>query len=218
MTVTKLKEILLFMDEIVVPIVDNMKDKQYPTPEEFTYWKSRENRTFFIDYEIDECYDLLELSKIIIQMNMEERDIPDDELKPIYIFIHSYGGDIEQANYFCDLVQSSRIPIVTIGMGVAMSAGFLIFLSGRRRYAFKHCQMLVHSGSVGFQGTAEQIEEAQKNYKKQLDSMKAYILERTSIDEKTFNKNRNKDWYLTSDELEKYNIADKIITSFEDIL
>lgn len=206
------------MDEIVVPIVDSMKDKQYPTPEEFTYWKARENRTFFIDYEIDECYDLLELSKIIIQMNMEERDIPDDELKPIYIFIHSYGGDIEQANYFCDLVQSSRIPIVTIGMGVAMSAGFLIFLSGRRRYAFKHCQMLVHSGSAGFQGTAEQIEEAQKNYKKQLDSMKAYILERTSIDEKTFNKNRNKDWYLTSDELEKYNIADKIITSFEDIL
>lgn len=34
------------MDEIVVPIVDNMKDRQYPTPEEYTYWKSRENRTF----------------------------------------------------------------------------------------------------------------------------------------------------------------------------
>ena len=85
-TVTKLKEILLFMDEIVVPIVDNMKDRQYPTPEEYTYWKSRENRTFFIDYEIDECYDLLELSKIIIQMNMEERNIENPE--PIFIFIN----------------------------------------------------------------------------------------------------------------------------------
>lgn len=204
------------MDEIVVPIVDNMKDRQYPTPEEYTYWKSRGNRTFFIDYEIDECYDLLELSKIIIQMNMEERNIENPE--PIFIFIHSYGGDIEQANYFCDLVQSSHIPIVTIGMGVAMSAGFLIFLSGVRRYAFKHCQMLVHSGSAAFQGTAEQIEEAQKNYKKQIDSMKEYILERTDIDEKTFNKNRNKDWYLTCDELEKYHITDKIITSFDEIL
>lgn len=204
------------MDEIVVPIVDNMKDRQYPTPEEYTYWKSRENRTFFIDYEIDECYDLLELSKIIIQMNMEERNIENPE--PIFIFIHSYGGDIEQANYFCDLVQSSHIPIVTIGMGVAMSAGFLIFLSGVRRYAFKHCQMLVHSGSAAFQGTAEQIEEAQKNYKKQIDSMKEYILERTDIDEKTFNKNRNKDWYLTCEELEKYHITDKIITSFDEIL
>lgn len=204
------------IEEIVMPIVNSLKDKQYPTPEEYTYWKARKNRTFFIDYEIDECYDLLELSKIIIQMNMEEREIENPD--PIFIFIHSYGGDMEQTNYFCDLVQSSHIPIVTIGMGVAMSSGFLIFLSGKRRYAFKHCQMLVHTGSAGFQGTAEQIEEAQKNYKKQLDSMKIYILERTSIDEKTFNKNKNKDWYLTSDELVKYNIVDKIITSFDEVM
>ena len=32
----------------------------------------------------------------------------------------------------------------------------------------------------------KQIEEAQKNYKKQLNEMKEYILERTNIDEKNF--------------------------------
>lgn len=42
--------------------------------------------------------------------------------------------------------------------------------------------------------------------------MKSYILERTSIDEKTFNKNRSKDWYLNDDELIKYNVVDGIIT------
>lgn len=205
-------------NELVIPIIDNMKDKQYPTPEEYTYWKSRENRTFFIDYEVDECYDLIELSKVIIQMNMEEKDIPQNELKPIFIFVHSYGGDIEQANYFCDLLISSRIPIITVGMGVCMSAGFLIFLAGHKRVAFKHCQMLVHSGSAGFQGTAEQIEEAQRNYKKQLEEMKHYILSRTNIDEKTFNKNRSKDWYLTSDELIQFNVIDKFVDTFKDIL
>lgn len=204
-------------NEIVLPVIGDIKDKQYLTPEEYTYWKSRENRTFFIDYEIDEYYNLIELSKVIIQMNMEEKDIPQNELKPIFIFVHSYGGDIEQANYFCDLVQSSHIPIVTVGMGVAMSAGFLIFLAGHKRVAFKHCQMLVHSGSAGFQGTAEQIKEAQRNYEKQLEEMKAYILERTGIDEKTFKKNKDKDWYLSCEELEKYKIVDKIITSFDDI-
>ena len=205
-------------NELVIPIIDNMKDKQYPTPEEYTYWKSRENRTFFIDYEVDECYDLIELSKVIIQMNMEEKDVPQNELKPIFIFVHSYGGDIEQANYFCDLLISSRIPIITVGMGVCMSAGFLIFLAGHKRVAFKHCQMLVHSGSAGFQGTAEQIEEAQRNYKKQLEEMKHYILSRTNIDEKTFNKNRSKDWYLTSNELIQFNVIDKFVDTFEDIL
>lgn len=39
--------------------------------------------------------------------------------------------------------------------------------------------MLVHSGSAAFQGTAEQIEEAQKNYKKQIEQMKSYILDNT---------------------------------------
>lgn len=48
--------------------------------------------------------------------------------------------------------------------------------------------------------------------------MKRYILDKTSIDEKTFNRNKNKDWYLTSEELVKYNIVDEIITDVSIIL
>ena len=209
---------MLFIELLEIPLVGNTKESELPTTEEYTYWKDRKNRTFYVDYEIDECYSLVELAKIIIQMNIEERDIPKEQLQPIRLFIHSYGGDLEQANFFCDLVQASRIPIITIAMGVAMSAGFLIFLSGHKRYAFKHTQLMVHSGSAAFQGTAEQIEEAQKNYKKQIEEMKTYILEKTTIDEKTFNKNKNKDWYLSSDELLKYHVIDEIITDLSVII
>ena len=197
------------MDIFSLPIIEELKDKQLPSPEEYTYWKDRANRTFYVDYEIDDDYSLIELSKIIIQMNIEEKDV--ESPAPMRLLIHSYGGDLEQCLYFCDLIKSSRIPIITVAMGVAMSAGFLIFLSGSKRYAFKHTSMLIHSGSGAFQGTAEQIEEAQKNYKKQIEAMKSYILENTSIDEKTFNKNKNKDWYLSTDELTKYNIIDDFI-------
>lgn len=204
--------------EILLPnILADAQNDKYLSPEEFTYWKARENRTFYIDYEIDEMYNLVELGKIIIQMNMEEKDIPKEELKPIYLWIHSYGGDLEQANSLIDIVSASRIPVITIAMGVAMSAGFMIFLSGHKRYAFKHSNLMVHEGSAAFSGTAEQIEMAQKNYKRQIEEMKAYILERTDIDEKTFNKNKSKDWYLTSDELVKYNVVTKLVESFEDI-
>lgn len=198
-------------------IPTDLKDVSLPSPEELSYWESRKNRTFYIDYEIDDDYMLIELSKIIIQMNMAEKDIPKEELKPIYIYIQCYGGDLDQAFQFCDLLEASRIPIITIGMGVAMSAGFLIFLSGHRRYAFKHCQFLAHSGSAGFQGTAEQIEEAQKNYKKQIEQMKQHILSHTAIDEKTFNKNKSKDWYLINDDIEKYGIA-KVINNLDEII
>lgn len=210
--------------EFALPMLGDYKDNPFPLPEDYNYWKSRSDRTFFIDYEIGEDYPdgttdarLVELCKTIIQMNMDEKDIPKEELKPIYIYIYTFGGDMVQATSLCDICLASRIPIVTIGMGVAMSAGFLILLAGHRRYAFKHCQMLVHSGSAGFQGTAEQIEEAQRNYKKQLAEVKDYILSRTEIDEKVFNRNKSKDWYLKKEEVTQYKVIDKYIDSLDEV-
>lgn len=205
------------LEELLLPLVEDTRESDVPLPEEYDYWCNREKRIFYIDYEINDDYRLIELSKAIVRMNFEERNIPKEELLPIYIFIHSYGGDIESSFYFCDLIISSRIPVITVGMGACMSAAFLIFLSGHKRYAFNHTQMLAHSGSAGFQGTAEQIEEAQKNYKKQINDMKEYILKRTSIDEKLFNKNKAKDWYLNSDDLIKYNVIDKFVEDINDI-
>lgn len=206
------------MELFKLPLVESLKDSPYPSPEEYTYWNDRNSRTFYVDYEVDEDYMLIELGKIIIQMNIAEKDIPKEELKPIRLFIHSYGGDIEQANFLCDLIKSSRIPVYTIAMGVAMSAGFLLLISGHKRYAFPHTQTLVHTGSARFQGTAEQIDEAQKNYKRQINGMKDYILEQTEIDEKTFNKNKTKDWYLSSEELISFKVVDEIISDITTIL
>ena len=106
------------MDNIVLPVIEGISNKDVLTPEEYNYWTSRQNRTFYIDFEVDETYELMEIAKVIIQINMSEINIPKENLKPIYLFVHSYGGDIEQANFFCDLVMSSRVPIITIGMGL----------------------------------------------------------------------------------------------------
>jgi len=197
-------------------ILTGCESEKYISPKDFTYWKARENRTFYVDYEIEDDYALIELSKIIIQTNMEEKDIPKEELKPIYLYIHSFGGDVYQANFVADLIMASRIPIITIAMGTAMSSGFILFLAGHRRYCFQHSQLLVHEGYAQFGGTASEIEQAQLNYKKQLNDMKAYVLSRTLIDEKTFNKNSKKDWYLTKEEIEKYKIG-TIINDFDEI-
>lgn len=200
-----------------LPIIGNAKASEIPAPEEYTYWKLRENRCFTIDYEIEDDYALLELGKVIIQMNIDEKDIPKEELKPIYIFIHSFGGDGFQGNYFADLLIASRIPIVTVAMGAAMSAGFEILIAGHKRYAFKHSQTLVHAGYASMQGTQSEIEEFQKNNKKQLARTKEYVLSRTKIDEKMFNRNKNKDWYITGDDLVTLGVVDKLIDNIEDI-
>lgn len=199
-----------------VMIPEEIKNCTLPSPEELEFYKLAAKRTYFVDYEIEEDYRLMELAKTIIRMNVEEMDIPEEELKPLYVWIMSFGGDLSQANFVCDLFKASRIPIVTIATGAAMSAGFLLFLAGKRRYVFEHSQLLVHEGAVAFQGNAEEVKSAQKNYQRQLDQMKDYILSHTDIDAATFSKNRKRDWYLTLDEIKKFNIA-KVITSFSEI-
>lgn len=205
--------------EELVPAIPIMAAKQsdIPTPEEYDYWDNRGKRIFFIDYELDDEYRLIDLSKTIIKINRDDVGIPVEDRVPITLFIFSYGGDAHQASFFADLLISSKTPVVTVATGVAMSAAFEIFLAGDKRYAFEHTQMLVHSGSASFNGTAEQIEDAQKNYKKILERSRSYVMERTDIDEKTFNKNRSKDWYLTKEDFLKYHIVDKIITSLDEI-
>lgn len=205
--------------ELSLPVIDlreSLEEMSLPSPEEYDYWVGRKNRIFYVDYDIDENYGVIELSKAIFQMNIEEMNIPEDELKPIIIMIHSFGGDVFQANYFADLLIASRIPIYTVAMGSAMSGGFHIFLAGHKRFVFEHSQLMVHKGYGGFEGTADEIEQFQKNYKKLQDEMKEYILSRTDIDVKVFNKNRSKDWYLTKDEIEKYNVA-KVIKNITEI-
>lgn len=181
------------------------------------YESLKKNRIFFIDYEIDESYALIELSKAIVEMNANERYIPENELQPIQLWIHSYGGDTYQARFFCDLVEASRIPIITVATGAAMSCGLLILLSGKRRYAFKQSEVLIHQGYASFSGTAQEIEEAQTSYKKQLKIMKSYILERTKISDSLFKKQEKKDWYVSGEELISLGIVDKIVSSITDI-
>lgn len=207
------------MEEILLPLIELEKDLSevtLPKPQDYDYWQNRKERIFYVDYEIDEAYELMELGKTIMYLNKSEMSIPVEELKPIYIMIHSFGGDVYQAMWFADLIISSRIPIVTVALGTAMSSGFIILLGGHKRYAFKHSQLLVHEGYAAFQGTASEIEQAQENYKKQLDDMKTYVLDRTHIEEKVFNKNKKKDWYLTKDEIIKYDVAE-IINTLSDI-
>ena len=206
------------MDDTIIDLefLKDFKDITLPDPSEVEYWKLAKHRTFFIDYEIEEDYCLIELTKTIIRMNIEESKMPEKDLKPIFLYIMSFGGDLDQANFMCDLIESSRIPIVTIATGAAMSAGFLIFLAGKRRYVFQHTQLLVHEGSASFSGTAEQVMQAQENYQRQLEQMRDYIISHTDIDTETFDKNKSKDWYLSVDEIKKYNLA-KIVKNFKDI-
>ena len=209
------------MSDILLQSVEHLlktySQMELPDPEDLDYYIGRNNRTFYIEdviYRDDSGYsEMSQLIKNIISINIEDIGKPINERKPVLILIDSPGGDLDLAYSLVDVIKSSKTPIHTIGLGNVMSAAFIIFLSGHRKFLFPHSQLLCHQGSVSVAGSASDAEEAMKNYKKTLDKMKTYILENTKIDAKTFNKNQKRDWYISTDDaVNLYGIADEIIT------
>ena len=199
--------------DIVIP--KSITNMELPAPELVQFYKDYDNRNIFIS-DIDE--DLFATTKLIYDYNASDKGKPIEERKPITIQIMSYGGDLYQAYALISAILASTTPVITINCGIAMSAGLLILLAGHKRYAMKYSTAMIHSGSGGAQGTYEQMEEQQKNYKKLVDLMRNYIMERTTIDSKLFNKNKTKDWYITNSEQVELGIVSKIVENLDEIL
>lgn len=199
--------------DIVIPPEADVK---LPSPDLVHYYKDYDERNISIDYDIDD--NLFEVTKQIMEYNRKDKDIPVEKRKPINIYVMSYGGDLYQAYALISTMLASKTPIRTINMGVAMSAGLLILLAGHERYAMKYSTAMIHSGSGGTQGTYEQCEEQQKNYKKLVDMMRNYILERTNIEVRLFKKQWTKDWYLTDKEQVELGIVSNIVDDLDSIL
>ena len=204
------------MEQLAIAIPDQIENLSLPNPELLQFYKDVENRVIWIEGEIDES--LFESSKLIMNWNKEDKEIAPENRKPIKIFINSPGGTLEDTLSFVGLVGISKTPIITVNMGIAMSAGLLILLAGHERYCLKRSQALIHSGSGGIQGTYEQIEENQKAYKKMVEDMGVYIRSKTNIDTKLFNKNKAKDWYLTDSEQVELGVVSAVVEDIYSIL
>lgn len=211
--------------QIEIPnIMKSYSNLELPDPDDEIYYIAKTNRIFYIDYEIyreqgTDYSSLTQLIKTIININIEDAVKPVEERQHIVLLIDSPGGDIDIAFSLSDVIKASVTPVYTVALSKTMSAAFIIFLSGHKRFVFQHSQLLCHQGSVSMGGSASEFEEATKNYKKLLDKMKNFILENSKIDAKTFLKNQKKDWYISSSEaVEQYGIADKVIDNLSEIL
>lgn len=203
-------------DLLQISIPRDLENLQLPSPELLTYYRNLEDRVIWIDYGVDES--ILEVSKLIMYFNKRDQDVPAEERKPIKLLLYSYGGDGQACFSLLDVIGLSKTPVYTYNMGVAMSAGLLILLAGHKRFCLKNSTALAHSGSGGASGTFEQTEAQMKDYKRFVDTMRNYIIERTNIDVKTFNKYKNKEWYLYSEDQIKHHIVDKIVDDITEII
>lgn len=205
--------------EILLPeILEDAKSDKYISPEEYSYWSLAENRIFYITG--DELYaeDFLEIGKQIIMINKVDQGKDVSQRIPVKVLIYTYGGDLHGVYSLSSIIMASTTPVITVNMGLCYSAGGLLLMSGHKRYCLHRSQCLIHQGSGGAQGTFSEMEQSQANYKKLVSEMKEYILSRTKIDDKLFNKKKTIDWYISDQEQIDLGIVDDFLEDINDIL
>ena len=204
--------------ELLLPEVKtsgNLASMQLPDVGDYNYWNFFNNRIICIDGEVEDWdYNVV---KSIIQLNFADNGIPKEERKPIILLIDSNGGLLSTMFSIIDAIACSVTPIWTVNMGEALSAASLIFLAGERRFTTKNSWCMTHPGSGGIQGNFTETQEQQKVWKEQVEKMGAYIMERTGMEEKTWKKYKNKDWWLNSNQQIEFGFATEILESIDDL-
>lgn len=133
--------------------------------------------------------------------------------KPIEIYIDSYGGYAYQMMGLIGVMEKSITPIHTITTGVAMSCGFMILISGHKRFAYSSATMMYHQVWSGMFGKVQELEEELIETKRLQKFVETITLKKTRMTKSMLqnNKEKKQDWFITATEAFKLGIIDKII-------
>lgn len=203
------------LSTFLLGVPDKIANLQLPDPVLRDYYRDEEDRTFWLDDDIDAS--TLDLIKMIVRCNKEDKDIPVEDRKPIKIMIDSGGGEIQVMLAIIKAIKMSKTPVYTIVYCFAMSAAAQILAAGHKRYAFPGTCVMVHSGSAGMSGTMEQVESQKKYVEAIVKRANSEFVNCTKIDAKTLKRKGASDWYMDEDEALKFGIVDEIIQGYDDL-
>lgn len=202
-------------ENMIVEIPKDVETLQLPDPSLLLYYKNYKDRIVYMDFEIG--VDAYEIAKELIRWNLDDKDIPVEERKPIRLMLFNGGGSADVMMCIYDIIKSSKTPIYGYNLGLCASAAFWIFAGCHRRFMMKNANVLIHDGSAEFSNTGSKILDNMKEYKKTIEVLQNMILENTKIPKATLTKKWKDEWNLGADECLKYEICDKIVDSLDEL-
>ena len=121
----------------------------------------------------------------------------------IRVHVMSEGGDIFSGLNIMNVLERSRVRVVTIAQGSCCSAATFILLGGSERRMGRNAYVLIHQISTEFWGNFQDL-------KTEMKMLQKMYLTKTRIPEKKFKKLMKKDLYLSPDKCLKYKIVDAV--------
>ena len=169
---------------------------------------------------------LTDVTRIILEINaeddraekafLEENPGGKFERKPILLFIDSQGGDSGEGFALVDVIELSKTPIWTINLGEWSSMGFLIGITGHRRFSLSRATFLWHDGGTGFVGSTGKVQDAadfNKLYENEV--VKKHVLAHSDPEKFTeafYDANVRKEFYMLPEQALSFGFIDEILT------
>jgi ATP-dependent Clp protease, protease subunit len=138
-----------------------------------------------------------------------------DKVSPIYIYIHSQGGDASAMMNIIDVINMIDAPVHTVCLGRAYSAGAFLLASGSKRMAFPSSEIMVHSAQLLFPIPGKEGAVDSQDYGKFVQAFDNKVMRilaaacKKGI--KQVKKDCETDMFLTAPEALAYGIIDEIL-------
>ena len=167
-------------------------------------------RAIYYNNDIDDsAIDMIAVP--IIKMNLEEANVPEDQLKPIKLYLNTDGGDAFVGMYLTEIIKKSRIPIHIYGLSRVCSAGLLIFLAGHKRFASSNTVFLLHDGEYIVANSSGKARDTMKFLEQLEEKIDSFIKEHTKISEEQYTEIKRKEFYCFGDTAKELGFVDEII-------
>ena len=147
----------------------------------------------------------------ILKWNREDKHLPTDKRKPIYLFINSAGGDVMAGFSLVDTILASNTPVKAVGVGLVASMAYYIFMACTVRYSFANTIFLMHDGAVNIQNSASKSKDTMSFFNNLDDRIKNFVLTHSNITDEEYDSVYAKEYYMFAEEAQKLGCVDKII-------
>ena len=128
----------------------------------------------------------------------------------IRVHIMSEGGDVYAGLNMMNVLERSRVKVVTIAQGACCSAATFVLLGGSERRMRRNAYLLIHQISTEMWGSFNDLKHELKSTDKLMKMLKDMYLSKTKIPEAKFKSLMKKDIYLPPDKCLKYGIVSEI--------
>lgn len=139
---------------------------------------------------------------------------PVDNQKHLTLLVSSWGGSVYAAFALTDVMDGSRLPVHTVGLGMIASAGLMIFMAGTKgkRILTPQVEILSHQYSNVEFGKEHELIASRRANDLTSERILMHYMKHTGLTEKEIRKNLlpPEDVWLSAKEAKKYGLCDKI--------